>query len=441
MRFVALLLILFPSSLLAQLNEEVRRAMNRYDYETVISLITPETSDSVLAVTKIQALKAMNRYTEAITNLNILLGCDSTDIKTLVDLAECYKLINNPHRAAGCYERALKIQSENKYFWIQYIRTLLTAENFEGARTACHGWLERDTCSATPYRFLGQAYEGLQDPTAAFFSYNIAYRRDSLDDQTVARLASIFNDNNQFADAVSVTEKYRLTDTTSINVNRQNAKAYCMLHDYRKAKERYESLKLMGDRSFTTCYYLGMSCYFSGWIYEACDNLKEANLKSPTDVNVLYYLAEACARSSWKKEAVEYMEEAFNLAVPSDSLMVRLYEGLAYCYGHNKQTDKEIDALKKLYDYSKSNRTLYNIGLRYEWAKDIKNATLYYEKYMATISEKERYALDENGNVATDRITLYQDAQKRIKYMKTEAFFKEGYEVTPIKRNQSEASM
>lgn len=52
------------------------------------------------------------------------------------------------------------------------------------------------------------------------------------------------------------------------------------------------------------------------------------------DVNVLYYLAKASARTSWKKEGVEYMEEAFRIAVPSDSMMVRLYDGLVECYDY-----------------------------------------------------------------------------------------------------------
>lgn len=104
---------------------------------------------------------------------------------------------------------------------MQYIRSLLNAENFKEARDACHGWLEQDTVSATGYKYLGQAYEGMQDIPNAFFSYNVAYRRDSLDAQTVARIANIFNNNRQFTDAIDVTECYRLSDTTSVVVNRQ----------------------------------------------------------------------------------------------------------------------------------------------------------------------------------------------------------------------------
>ena len=60
-----------------------------------------------------------------------------------------------------------------------------------------------------------------------------------------------------------------------MDVNRQNAKAYCMLKDYKKAIERYESLKRMGDRSFLTFYYLGISYYGDNWFYGSYDNLKE----------------------------------------------------------------------------------------------------------------------------------------------------------------------
>lgn len=422
--FVTLLLCIIPVSLFAQVNNEILRAMDNYDYETVITLIEPDCEDSLLLVTKAQALKAMNRYPQAIGVLNSLILKDSTNTKVLIDLAECYKLTGNSRRAADCYQKAMNLQPENKYFRLQFIRSLLASENYEEARTACHGWLERDSLSATGYKYLGQAYEGLQDAASAFLSYNIAYRRDSLDAQTVARIAGIFNNNRQFKDAIDVTERYRLSDTTHIDVNRQNAKAYCMLKEYGTAVKRYESLKGLGDRSFLTLYYLGVSHYGDNWFYGAYDNLKEAYQKNPMDVNVLYYLAKASARTSWKKEGAEYMEEAFRVAVPSDSMMVRLYDGLAECYGYAGDAVKEVATLEKLYTYTKKNSILYRIARLYDWKEDAKNAIRYYEKYMAAVPEDQRYALDENGNPAEDRITLYQQAWKRIKKIKEEGFFR-----------------
>ena len=118
------------------------------------------------------------------------------------------------------------------------------------------------------------------------------------------------------------------------------------------------------------------------------------------------------------------MEEAFRIAVPSDSMMVRLYDGLAECYGYAGDAVKEVATLEKLYTYTKKNSILYRIARLYDWKEDAKNAIRYYEKYMAAVPEDQRYALDENGNPAEDRITLYQQAWKRIKKIKEEGFFR-----------------
>ena len=128
--FVTLLLCLFPVSLFAQMNDEVHQAMDNYDYETVISLIAPNSQDSASVVIRVQALKAMNRYNEAIMELNSLLTPDSTNTKILIDLAECYKLTGNSRKAAGCYRKASEQQPENKYFRLQNIRSLLAAEDY-----------------------------------------------------------------------------------------------------------------------------------------------------------------------------------------------------------------------------------------------------------------------------------------------------------------------
>ena len=190
-KFVTLLLCMLPISLFAQVNDGIRQAMDNYDYETVVMLIESDCQDSLLLITKAQALKAMNRYPEAIGVLNSLILKDSTNTKVLIDLAECYKLTGNSVGRPTVSE-GNEFATGNKFFRLQFIRSLLASEDYEEARTACHGWLERDSLSATGYKYLGQAYEGLQDAASAFLSYNIAYRRDSLDAQTVARIAGIF---------------------------------------------------------------------------------------------------------------------------------------------------------------------------------------------------------------------------------------------------------
>ena len=98
-----------------------------------------------------------------------------------------------------------------------------------------------------------------------------------------------------------MTEVYRLSDTTNIDVNRQNAKAYCMLKEYGTAVKRYESLKELGDRSFLTLYYLGVSHYGDNWFYGAYDNLKEAYQKKSDGCE--------CALLSGKSFGTHFLEK------------------------------------------------------------------------------------------------------------------------------------
>lgn len=424
--FVLFMLCLLPVAVFAQTHDEINLAMEEFDYDKVITLIAPDTKDSLLLSTRIQALKAMNRYPEAIAGLTSLFVKDSTSTKVLSDLAECYRQMGNPRKAADYYCKAVELYPKNKFFRLQYMRSLLNAEAFEEARTACHEWLEQDTVSATGYKYLGQAYEGMKDVANAFFSYNVAYRRDSLDAQTVARIANIFNNNQQFADAIDVTERYRLTDTTNVDVNRQNAKAYCMLKDYKTAIERYESLKRMGDRSFLTYYYLGISHYGDNWFYGSYENLKEAYAKNPTDINVLYYYAKSCSRTSWKKEGAELMEQALEIVTPNDSILERVYKGLVECYGYAGETYKRIDAMNRLYKLNKDYKLFYSIGRAYDINKDYENAVYFYEKFMSLTPPNRRLPYDEEGKLIESATTTYQMAEKRVNKIKEEDFFRNG---------------
>ena len=426
-----LLISLCPMWAKAQSIEEIHRAMDAYDYEMPIARISPMAGDSLLTPLRAKALRAMNRNAEALKEWNSLLQADSTNTNVLIELAECYKLVGRTQEATPCYGKAVALHPENTYFRQQHIRALLATENYEQARNACHAWLDRDSLSATAFKLMGMAYEGMvsDNPDAltnAFMSYNAAYRIDSLDAQTVAHIAAIFNNNEQFKDAVDVTEKYRLTDTLNIDVNRQNAKAYCLLKEYPTAINRYESLKGMGDNSFTTLYYLGISHYGDNWMYGAYDNFLLAHKKSPMDVNVLYYLGKSAARSSWKKEGVAYIKEAIEISTPTDSVMARLYDGLVECYRYVNDPYEKIEAMKKLYSYNKKYTLFYNIAYTYDHQKDYANAVHYYEKYMALVPKDKQIVLDSDGKPVPNSDTLYQKAKRRVEKIKAEDFFRNG---------------
>lgn len=114
--WVVFLLWLCAVPALAQTEEEIRTALDQYDYETPIRRIAPALGDSVFTPLRAQSLKAMNRYQEALKEWDSLLEADSADINVLIELAECYRLTHRGAEAAACYGKAVALRPENKYF-------------------------------------------------------------------------------------------------------------------------------------------------------------------------------------------------------------------------------------------------------------------------------------------------------------------------------------
>lgn len=431
-RLTCLLLGMYVCTLClwAQDKGKVEEALNRYAYEEVMKATSEiDSLDEECLDWRLQACKALHRWGDVEKLLLMRLERDTTAVKTWADLAECYRRIGNTRKSAEYYGKAVEFAPESNYLRRQYIQSLFDMDDWQQAKLVCHDWLEKDSTSAEAYRLLGQTYELMDSLEIAFLGYRAAYHLDSLDARTVARIANLFNSNEQYQDALKVTETFRQTDTTNVDVNRQNAKAYCMLHRYPEAISRYEALKQMGDNSFLTYYYLGVAYYGDNWFYGTYENMKEALKKSPAtpaNINALIYFARSAARTSWKNEGVAAMEQAIGLTLPTDSVMGKLYGILAECYHYQGDWQKEADGMLKQYEYTRNPALLYNIGIRYELLKNRELAIRYLRKYMEAVPEAERYERDEQGKIIEEKITPYQDARRRIRKMEEELFFEGG---------------
>lgn len=141
------------------------------------------------------------------------------------------------------------------------------------------------------------------------------------------------------------------------------------MKDYQTAIQRYEQLLSLGDSTFTTCYYLGVSYYAVEKFYEAHDILEVARQYDKRNVNLLYYLGRSCSKTSWKDQGVAYLEEAVAYATPPDSAMVRLYVGLTDCYKMALMPKEQIKTMQDRYDkYDIENhKLLYDMAYVYQY--------------------------------------------------------------------------
>lgn len=426
-QFLILLAVcLCPVAATAQEPAAIQDAMACYDYEDAIRLIDGEAPSSQLLLLKAGAFKGLFRYSEAIEALQTLEEAEPGNVRVLSELSECNRLAGNLKQALKCYEKLLELNPGNSHARLQHLNLLYLMERYPETIAACGEMLERDS-SAIVLRLLAQSYHNTMRPDSAAMYYIKAIEKAPDDYISVARLSTIYNTNERYAEAIELTENYRQKRKDNLFVNRQNAQAYCLNLDYDKAVERYESLVESGDRSQLTCYYLGVCYFVVERLYDAEEYLRMAYEQAPTNTNAIYYLGRACARTSWKEEGVELLQLAINLTIPANENLAILYGGLAECHFHNEDFQGQIAAIKEQYKYQPQNSSLYRIGCIYQdKLKDNQNARKYLEMFLKNKPESNApaEAIMEGGEVIAGSESMYKTAEKRLQAIKEERFWK-----------------
>ena len=356
--------------------------MANYDYETAVELINKEPPTIPLLMQKAKALKGIGSNTEALRSIRQVIAEDSTNQQAHIEAAECCKAMAKYNDALDYYRKAISLNPKNKYARLQFINLLCNTKNYADD-------------------YLAAAKLGNLNIVAGYPEY-----------------------------AIQATERYRERDSTNLIVNQQNALAYCHAEQYPTAIKRYEKLCQQGDSSTQTLYYLGVSYYADEYYYEAHACFSKLQKEMEENPNLLYYLGRCCAKTSWKKEGIEHLEKAIELTIPKDSTMIRLYKGLVDCCKLAQDTPKQIQALRELYKYDKTNhKLLYDIAWNYSYQlKDNKSAERYLQAFLKTrkANARKEEPVSEKGELVLGLENYYNAAENWLKDLQKEKFFKEG---------------
>ena len=131
-----------------------------------------------------------------------------------------------------------------------------------------------------------------------------------------------------------------------------------------------------------------------------------------------------------KKEGIEHLEKAIELTIPKDSTMIRLYKGWWIVVKLAQDTPKQIQALRELYKYDKTNhKLLYDIAWNYSYQlKDNKSAERYLQAFLKTrkANARKEEPVSEKGELVLGLENYYNAAENWLKDLQKEKFFKEG---------------
>ena len=419
--------------LMGQNQNKIQEAMANYDYETAVELINKEPPTIPLLMQKAKALKGIGSNAEALRSIRQVIAEDSTNQQAHIEAAECCKAMAKYNDALDYYRKAISLNPKNKYARLQFINLLCNTKNYAEAFGESSMMSETDS-SAVVLHLQAQSLEGMQQILPAIGCYEVIQDKYPDDYLAAAKLGNLNIVAGYPEYAIQATERYRERDSTNLIVNQQNALAYCHAEQYPTAIKRYEKLCQQGDSSTQTLYYLGVSYYADEYYYEAHACFSKLQKEMEENPNLLYYLGRCCAKTSWKKEGIEHLEKAIELTIPKDSTMIRLYKGLVDCCKLAQDTPKQIQALRELYKYDKTNhKLLYDIAIDYLFMKDNKNATHYLEVFLKTRpkdTKETAIEINKKGEVEVNMEYYYRSAMETLKKLKQKAkeedFFKNG---------------
>ena len=421
MKHLILLLLLFICSFAkAQKTNPIQEAIGNYDYETALKLIEKEKTTIPLLFLKGKSQKELGRYREALNTFEEILKTENENVKSLIEAAECCKMLSLNNKAVRYFSIAHTLAPENKYVNLQQIALLFQMEKFYEALNICNEQAKTDS-SAIMLRFKAECLKALNLKSESKQLYRIILEKYPEDFLSTAGLAGLYIDLEEYGNAIRCTEQYRLIDSLNISINQKNAQAYCLAQRYPEAIARYEALQARGDSTVQTNYYLGLSYYVSKQYFYArrcLFDILQFNQKNPT---LLYYLGMACTRANYPKEGLEYMQKALELTIPTDSTLNSLYRGLAESYKDNKQYKAQIEAMRTAYKYSpkekKSHVTLYQIALVYQYRlNDVASAQKCLEEFLSTRPKNNKKKQPElvNNTITVDIDSYYNAAEAWI---------------------------
>jgi tetratricopeptide (TPR) repeat protein len=344
------------------------------------------------------------------------LTADSTNWQLMLRLADAYQEKNRTKRAQELYERAIQLHVSDT-LQRALAKCYYSRGYYRKSIDLCNNLLQKDTLDEDLV-LVARCYERMGDVDSTIAYRELIAERDIEDYGNVQSLARIYNQVGMNEMALYYLDLYYNVDSTNLTVN--NLRAY-ILHELRQFDEEieeYRKLREAGFRDATSLYYAGVANARIGRRKEAFELLDEARERSIIPNGYIYAeLSMVCDIVGEYEDGIKHAETAIDLLLPDTSLMYSVYDQKAMNEVAKFKYRDAIESYKRSLDYQKNLTNICQLAYLYGALRDERNEQRYYElflKELETVNRPERYA------------SLKQRAERRLRRMKEEQFFRDG---------------
>ncbi len=407
--------------------QTVEEYMKEFRYKEAIQWLDTREERAETLRLKAQCFEKLYDYQSAAAVYEKLLLQTPNDANLLIDAAECASRAGDTDASLKYWIRASELMPENLFIRIQ--KTLACYKAGQWSQTIENA----DTVFKTDsipllLRIVGESYMYKEEPALANYFYTRALEKNPSDYRSLEHICNYYYALGEigYDTVITMTDNY----LTTVNENRKsigrlNAMANYSAGNYKKAIARLVKNIELGDSTYTTCYFLGMSYYASKLYFDAVKWLEKAFNRNDEDINLCYYYGSCLAKTYDRRKGIEILEKGIDKINGIQKMLPDFYTEMAEAHIRQKEYLQGIEKYKTAYGLDKQPVSLFEIANVYEMIQDDKNAIAYFERFLKTMPKdlkiEELAKIDNNKNLSANEYR-YAFASMRLRELHKKQF-------------------
>jgi tetratricopeptide (TPR) repeat protein len=356
---------------------------------------------------------------EAIATLEQALLLFPGEIRFRKLLALQYDDTGNYSKAESLYKAFISQDSSDLNSLIKLAEIESFRQNYRGSDRILKQVLKLDSTNLTGLMMEGENLTKLNNPEAIGF-YEKALRLYPGNQQAAYALGNWYIQADTPGKALPVCEQILAVDPVNIKFHKLMGFAFYRSGEPGKAIEPFEKAVALGDSTVFTDKYLGISRYLTMDFPGAIPQLESAVTRDSTDADIRFFLGSSLATTTRKKEAMHHLDRALELMQPDPVAVARIYSE----QGNLKRLESEYEQAYELYWLSWEADTTNPMALYY--MASILDNSLHRSRealvdYRRFIDQLDRMPVTGSQNKQVP--TLREIVEDRIIQLKEELFF------------------
>lgn len=227
-------------------------------------------------------------------------------------------------RADSLYSMLVAEDSTDLSAWLKLAEIASARQGYQRSITRLNQVLDLDTSNLKGLMLMGDILTR-QDDSIAMVYYQKALRNYPENQQAAYALANLNIQRDMPATAAMICEQILEKDSTNIKFRKLMGFAFYRDGKPHQAIPQFEIATDLGDSTFFTFKYLGISRYLTMDFPGAVPPLEMAVNKDSMDADIHFFIGASLANTTRKEEAMHHLDKALALMQPDPAAVAKIY--------------------------------------------------------------------------------------------------------------------